>query len=344
MRIGINGFGRIGRAVLRRALRTDVDVVAINDVTDVTTLADLLRYDSTYGPLDLPVTASPGCLRVDATDIAVSACADPADIDWRAHDAWLVIDSTGRFRTRQALAGHLTAGAAKVLLSAAGKDVDATVVPGVNDGAYDPDRHEIVSLASCTTNCAAPMAKVLHERFGVVRGFLTTVHAYTGNQVLLDSPHKDPRRARAAAVNIVPTGTGAARMVGQVLPELEGRMDGIALRVPVEDGSITDLCALLARPVTVREVNAAFAAAAEGELRGILRYSTDPLVSRDIVGNPASCVLDSALTQAGGELVKVFGWYDNEWGYANRLVDMAARMAERSLIAEPRSAQPAQQW
>ncbi|MEQ4725908.1 type I glyceraldehyde-3-phosphate dehydrogenase [Nonomuraea sp. B19D2] len=327
MRIGINGFGRIGRAALRRALHTDLDIVAVNDITDAAALAHLLKHDSTYGSLDLPVTASPGRLEVDDRVIAVSACADPAEIDWRAHDVELVIDSTGRFRTRDALAAHLKAGARKVLLSAPGKGLDATIVPGVNDGAYDADRHEIVSLASCTTNCVAPMVKVLHERFGLVRGFMTTIHAYTGDQVLLDAPHKDPRRARSAAVNIVPTTTGAARMVGQVLPELDGRLDGIAIRVPVEDGSITDLSAQLARPVTAQEINDAFAAAAQGELHGIVHYSTDPLVSRDIIGNAASCVFDSVLTQASGDLVKVFGWYDNEWGYANRLVEMAQRMA-----------------
>ncbi|AQZ63263.1 NAD-dependent glyceraldehyde-3-phosphate dehydrogenase [[Actinomadura] parvosata subsp. kistnae] len=327
MRIGINGFGRIGRAVLRRALRTDLEIVVINDITDAAALAHLLKHDSTYGPLGLPVTAATGLLEVDGRKIAVSGCADPAQIDWRAHDVGLVIDATGRFRTKDALAAHLKAGARRVLLSAPGKGLDATIVPGVNDAAYDAARHEIVSLASCTTNCVAPMVKVLHERFGLVRGFMTTIHAYTGDQMLLDAPHKDPRRARSAAVNIVPTTTGAAHMVGQVLPELEGRLDGIAIRVPVEDGSITDLSAQLTRPVTAQEINDAFAAAARDELHGILRYSTDPLVSRDIIGDAASCVFDSALTQASGDLVKVFGWYDNEWGYANRLVEMAQRMA-----------------
>ncbi|MFI9846664.1 type I glyceraldehyde-3-phosphate dehydrogenase [Nonomuraea sp. NPDC051941] len=327
MRIGINGFGRIGRAVLRRAMRTDLEIVAINDIADAGALAHLLKHDSTYGPLDLPVSASTAALEVNGRTIAVSRHADPAEIDWRARDVELVIDSTGRFRTRDALASHLKAGARKVLLSAPGKGLDATIVPGVNDATYDPIRHEIVSLASCTTNCVAPMVKVLHERFGLVRGFMTTIHAYTGDQNLLDAPHRDPRRARSAAVNIVPTTTGAARMVGQVLPELNGRLDGIAIRVPVEDGSITDLSAQLSRSVTAQEVNEAFAAAAEVELHGILRYSTDPLVSRDIVGDAASCVFDSALTQASDDLVKVFGWYDNEWGYANRLVEMVQRMA-----------------
>ncbi|MFC4119798.1 type I glyceraldehyde-3-phosphate dehydrogenase [Nonomuraea zeae] len=327
MRIGINGFGRIGRAVLRRALRTDLDVVAVNDIAAPAVLAHLLKHDSTYGPLDLPVTVSAEAFEVGGRTIAVSGCADPAQIAWRSHDVDLVIDATGRFRTRDALESHLKAGAGRVLLSAPGKGLDATIVPGVNDSAYDPARHRIVSLASCTTNCVAPMVKVLHERFGLVRGFMTTIHAYTGDQMLLDAPHKDPRRARSAAVNIVPTTTGAARMVGQVLPELDGRLDGVAIRVPVEDGSITDLSAQLTRPVTVGEVNDAFAAAAQAELAGILRYSADPLVSRDIVGDAASCVFDSGLTLASGDLVKVFGWYDNEWGYANRLVEMARRMA-----------------
>ncbi|MCK2215914.1 type I glyceraldehyde-3-phosphate dehydrogenase [Actinomadura sp. ATCC 31491] len=330
MRIGINGFGRIGRAVLRRALRTGPDpaleIVAINDITDAATLAHLLKHDSTYGPLDLPVSSTPTSLEVNGKVIAVTAVKDPAEIDWRAHGVELVIDATGRFRTREALAAHLKGGARRVLLSAPGKGLDATIVPGVNDETFDPDRHEIISLASCTTNCVAPMVKVLHRSFGLVRGFMTTIHAYTGDQMLLDAPHKDLRRARSAAVNIVPTTTGAARMVGQVLPELAGRLDGIAIRVPVEDGSITDLAAQLARPATAEEVKQAFADAAAGDLHGILRYSTDPLVSRDIVGDASSCVFDSSLTQADGDLVKVFGWYDNEWGYANRLVETAQRL------------------
>jgi glyceraldehyde 3-phosphate dehydrogenase len=327
MKIGINGFGRIGRAVLRRALPMGLEIGAINDVTDAPMLAHLLKYDSTYGTFGLPVTASASAIDVDGREIPVTAHRDPADIDWSAYGVGLVIEATGKFRTRDEAARHLKSGARKVLISAPGKSVDATIVPGVNGLAYDPVRHEIVSLASCTTNCVAPMIKVLHENFGLVKGFMTTIHAYTGDQRLLDAPHKDPRRARSAAVNIVPTTTGAARMVGQVLPELAGRLDGVAIRVPVEDGSITDLATVLARPATVEEVNRAFAEAATGDLQGILRYSTDPLVSRDIVGDPASCVFDSALTQADGELVKVFGWYDNEWGYANRLVEMAARMA-----------------
>ncbi|MFC4530729.1 type I glyceraldehyde-3-phosphate dehydrogenase [Sphaerisporangium dianthi] len=327
MKIGINGFGRIGRAVLRRGLSADMDIVAINDVTDAETLAHLLKYDSTYGPFGVPVKGSGSTIQVGGRVIPVTAHRDPAHIDWAAYGADLVIEATGRFRARDDAARHLKGGARKVLISAPGKNVDATIVPGVNDGVYDAARHEIVSLASCTTNCVAPMAKVLHENFGIVKGFMTTIHAYTGDQRLLDAPHKDPRRARSAAVNIVPTTTGAARMVGEVLPELAGRLDGVALRVPVEDGSLTDLTVLLSRPAELEEVDHAFAEAALGDLRGILRYSTDPLVSRDIIGEAASCVYDSALTEADGTLVKVFGWYDNEWGYANRLVEMASRMA-----------------
>ncbi|NUR93017.1 MAG: type I glyceraldehyde-3-phosphate dehydrogenase, partial [Nonomuraea sp.] len=318
------GFGRIGRAVLRQA--HGLVIVAINDLADAETLAQLLRYDSTYGPFQGRVTASAGSIDVDGRSITVSAERDPGDIDWRGLGVDLVIESTGRFRARDDAARHLKTGARRVLLSAPGKGVDVTIVPGVNDAAFDPATHEIVSLASCTTNCVAPMVKVLHERFGIERGFMTTIHAYTGDQLLLDGPHKDPRRARSAAVNIVPTTTGAARVIGQVLPELAGRLDGVAIRVPVEDGSLTDLSVVLGRAAGVEEINQAFAEAAEGELSGILRHSTAPLVSRDIVGDPHSCVFDAPLTQSGGELVKVFGWYDNELGYATRLVEMARRM------------------
>lgn len=326
MRIGINGFGRTGRAVLRCALPLGLEIVAINDVADAATLAHLLRYDSTYGPFAAKVTASASSIDVDGRTVAVSSERDPGDIDWRGYGVELVIESTGRFRSRDEAARHLKAGARKVLLSAPGKGVDATIVPGVNDDAYDPLTHEIVSLASCTTNCAAPMVKVLNENFGVGRGFMTTINACTGDQVLLDGPHLDPRRTGSAAVNLVPTTTGAARMIGEVLSGLPGTLDGVAIRVPVEDGSIVDLSLVLARPASVEQINAAFAEAAAGDLRGILRYSTAPLVSRDIVGDPHSCVFDSQLTQSAGELVKVFGWYDNELGYASRLAEMALRM------------------
>ena len=329
-RVGINGFGRVGRAFARLALdRDDLEIAAINDVTDARTLAHLLEFDSTYGRLGEPVAHGPGSLTVAGHQIPVLSERDPAAIDWAGLGVSLVIESTGRFRARDDAARHLKAGARKVLISAPGKGADLTVVVGVNDAAYDPQRHDIVSAASCTTNCVVPMAKVLNDSFGLVRGFMTTIHAYTGDQMLLDGPHKDLRRARSAAISIVPTSTGAARTAGTVLPELAGKLDGVAVRVPVEDGSLTDLAAVLSREVTAEEVNSAFAAAAAGSLAGVLRYSTDPLVSRDIIGDRASCVFDSPLTQASGDLVKVFGWYDNELGYTSRLIDLAAIIAAR---------------
>ena len=329
-RVGINGFGRVGRAFLRRALeRDDLDVVAVNDVTDARTLAHLLEFDSTYGRLGRPVGYGPDSLIVDGSRIAVLSQRDPAAINWGERGVGLVVESTGKFRARDDAALHLKGGARKVLISAPGKGADLTVVVGVNDAEYDPQRHDVVSAASCTTNCVVPMAKVLHDSFGLIQGFMTTIHAYTGDQMLLDGPHKDLRRARSAAISIVPTSTGAARTAGVVIPELAGRLDGVAVRVPVEDGSLTDLAAVLGRDVTVDEVNGAFAAAAENGLAGVLHYSTDPLVSRDIIGDPASCVFDSGLTQAAGSLVKVFGWYDNEWGYTCRLADLAAIVGAR---------------
>ena len=268
-------------------------------------------------------TYSPDALTVGGAPIAVLSERDPARIDWASLGADIVIESTGKFRTREAAAAHLKGGARKVLISAPGKGADLTVVLGVNSEAYDPERHDVISNASCTTNCVAPMVKVLYDAFGVERGFMTTVHAYTGDQMLIDGPHKDLRRARSAAVNIVPTTTGAARATGEVIPALAGKLDGVAVRVPVEDGSLTDLAVVLSREVSAAEVNDAFAAAASGPMAGILRYSTDPIVSRDIIGDPASCVFDSPLTQAAATLVKVFGWYDNEWGYTSRLADLA---------------------
>jgi len=325
-RVGINGFGRIGRAFTRLALdRTDIEVVAVNDITDARTMAHLLEFDSTYGRLGRPVEYSADSLVVAGNPIAVLSERDPAAIDWARLGADIVVESTGKFRTRDGAALHLKGGARKVLISAPGKGVDLTVVLGVNAGAYDPARHDVISNASCTTNCVAPMVKVLNDAFGVVQGFMTTVHAYTGDQMLLDGPHKDLRRARSAAMSIVPTTTGAARATGEVIPALAGKLDGVALRVPVEDGSLTDLAVVVSRPVTVDAVNEAFAAAAaQPPLAGILRYSTDAIVSRDIIGDPSSCVFDSPLTQASGTLVKAFGWYDNEWGYACRMVDLAA--------------------
>ncbi|NGN62474.1 type I glyceraldehyde-3-phosphate dehydrogenase [Streptomyces sp. A7024] len=331
-RIGINGFGRIGRNYLRGALARDnkpVEVVAVNDITATETLAHLLQYDSTYGRLDRDITHDPESITVDGRRIAVTSERDPAALDWSAHGVDVVIESTGRFRARDDAALHLKSGARKVLISAPGKSADATVVMGVNEGDYDPQQHHVVSCASCTTNCVVPLVHVLHERFGVVKGLMTTIHGYTNDQALLDSPHKDLRRARSAAVSIIPTSTGAARATGLVIPALDGALEGLAVRVPVEDGSLTDLTVILRTPATAEEINAAYTEAADGPLRGILRASTAPLVSRDIVGDPASCVVDLPLTQAQGELVKVFGWYDNEWGYSNRLLDLTEYVAAR---------------
>ena len=323
-RVGINGFGRIGRAFTRLALdRADLEVVAVNDIADARTLAHLLAYDSAYGRLGHAVEYGPGVLKAGGVPVTVLSERDPARIDWAGLGADIVVESTGKFRTREAAAAHLKGGARKVLISAPGKGADLTVVLGVNESDYDAERHDVISNASCTTNCVAPMVKVLHDAFGVERGFMTTVHAYTGDQMLLDGPHKDLRRARSAAVNIVPTTTGAARATGEVIPALAGKLDGVAVRVPVEDGSLTDLAVVLRREVTAEAVNEEFDAAAHGPLAGILRYSTDPIVSRDIIGDPASCVFDAVLTQAAGTLVKVFGWYDNELGYASRLADLA---------------------
>ncbi|MGO8960490.1 MAG: type I glyceraldehyde-3-phosphate dehydrogenase [Streptosporangiaceae bacterium] len=323
-RIGINGFGRIGRAFVRRCLeRDDLEVVAVNDVTDAATLAHLLEFDSTYGRLPATVSHDGPSIVVNGKVIGALSIREPASIGWADLGVQVVIESTGKFRARDDAALHLKSGARKVLISAPGKGADLTVVMGVNDSSYDPTSHDIISCASCTTNCVAPMAKVLHDAFGLTQGLMTTVHAYTGDQMLLDGPHKDLRRARSAAVSIVPTSTGAARTTGLVIPELAGRLDGVAVRVPVEDGSLTDLTAVLGQEVTVDEVNEAFRLAADGQLTGVLRYSTDPLVSRDIIGDPASCIFDSGLTQAAGSLVKIFGWYDNEWGYACRLADLA---------------------
>ncbi|WP_432839561.1 type I glyceraldehyde-3-phosphate dehydrogenase [Dactylosporangium sp. CA-092794] len=333
-RIAINGFGRIGRDLVRCLVERDllgreVEVVAINDLFDTAALGHLLQHDSTFGRLRATVDVDPsgGGITVGGKYISVLRQRDPAFLPWADLDVDLVVESTGKFRSREDAAVHLKSGARKVLISAPGKEVDATIVLGVNGESYDPQLHDVVSAASCTTNCAAPMAQVLHHAFGVEQGFLTTVHAYTNDQVVLDSPHKDLRRARTAATNIIPTSTGAAKAIGLVLPELAGRFGGVALRVPVENGSMTDLTVRVSQAATAQQVNAAFAAAAEGPLRGILRYSEAPLVSRDIIGDPASCVFDAGLTAADGHLVKVFGWYDNEWGYTNRLVDLALLFA-----------------
>jgi len=331
-RVAINGFGRIGRNYVRCLLERGlfgrkVRVVGVNDLWDPATLAHLLRSDTTFGTLRWDVDHDDANIRVDGQAIPTFREKDPARLAWGELSVDLVIEATGRLRARDDAATHLKAGERRVLITAPGKNADATLVVGINEKSFDNVRHEILSAASCTTNCAAPMVKVLLDAFGIERGFLTTVHAYTNDQVLLDSPHKDPRRGRAAGVNIIPTSTGAAKAVGLVLPQVAGRLTGVALRVPVENGSITDLTVQLSEPVTDAEINAAFKAAAEAGLCGILRYTDRPIVSRDVVGDPASCVFDSSLTQADGTFAKIFGWYDNEWGYTNRLVDLTELIA-----------------
>jgi glyceraldehyde 3-phosphate dehydrogenase len=334
IRIAINGFGRIGRDLMRSTVDrgaagdNGIDIVAINDVTDPATLANLLRHDSTYGPWGHRVSAGENSISIDGHSIRVCSERDPAFLPWRDLGVDLVVEATGKFRTREKAAAHLAAGARKVLITAPGKGVDATIVLGVNEDTYRPDEHHIVSNASCTTNCLAPMLSVLHHAFGVRGGLMTTIHSYTNDQNLLDGPHKDPRRARSAAVNMIPTSTGAAAAIGTVIPELAGRLSGVAVRVPVENGSLTDLTVdVAADNVTAEQVNRAFADAAGGRLKSIMRYTEDPIVSRDIIGDPASCILDGSLTTVENHLVKVFGWYDNEWGYANRTLDLVHLMA-----------------
>jgi glyceraldehyde 3-phosphate dehydrogenase len=333
IRVGINGFGRIGRNFWRAANAADgdrgIEIVAANDLGDVATMAHLLKYDTIVGTLPYDVSVSGDAIRVGDKSIKILAERDPAKLPWGDLGVDVVIESTGRFTTGPAARAHIEGGAKKVIISAPAKEEDITIVMGVNDEKYDPEAHTIISNASCTTNCVAPMAKVLLDNFGIVKGLMTTVHAYTQDQNLQDGPHKDLRRARAAAVNIVPTSTGAAKATSLVIPELKGKLDGYSLRVPVADGSITDLVVDLGRDVTKDEVNAAFKAAAEGSLKGILYYTEDPIVSSDIVGSPASCTFDASITMAYGNQVKVFGWYDNEWGYSSRLVDLTALVASR---------------
>ncbi|HTL42494.1 MAG TPA: type I glyceraldehyde-3-phosphate dehydrogenase [Pseudolysinimonas sp.] len=325
VKIGINGFGRIGRNFFRAALAkgSDLEIVAVNDLTDNQTLANLLKFDSITGRLDAEVSYDETQIIVNGKAIKVFEERDPAALPWGDLGVDIVIESTGRFTKSEDARKHLTAGAKKVIVSApaSGDDV-ATLVLGVNEGTYDPAAHDIISNASCTTNSLAPLAKVFNDAFGIERGLMTTIHAYTADQNLQDGPHSDPRRARAAAINIVPTSTGAAKAIGLVLPELNGKLDGYSLRVPVPTGSITDLTVTASRPVTIDEVNAAYKAAAEGPLKGILKYSTDPLVSSDIVSDPHSSIYDAPLTKILGDQVKLYAWYDNEWGYSNRLVDI----------------------
>ena len=324
LKVGINGFGRIGRNFLRAAKQAgaDIDIVGVNDLTSNETLAHLLKYDSVHGRFDGTVEVSDNGLVIDGDEMRVFSERNPGDLPWKDLGAEIVIESTGLFTAREKASAHLEAGAQKVIISAPAKDEDVTIVMGVNQDKYDAASHHIISNASCTTNSVVPMAKVLDEQFGIERGFMTTIHAYTNDQGTQDAPHSDLRRARAAAVNIIPTTTGAAKAASLALPQLEGRLDGMAVRVPVPDGSLTDLVCTLREDVTAEQVNDVFKAAADGDLKGILEFTMDPIVSSDIVGNPHSCILDGAATSAMGNMVKVLGWYDNEWGYSNRLIDL----------------------
>ncbi|MEX2103602.1 MAG: type I glyceraldehyde-3-phosphate dehydrogenase [Gaiellaceae bacterium] len=329
VRVGINGFGRIGRNFFRasRKKSADIELVAVNDLGDAKTMAHLLQYDSVLGPLDEEVDATDAGIRVGGTEIRLLNEKDPAALPWKDLGVQVVVESTGLFTKREDAQKHLDAGAEKVVISAPATDPDVTLLIGVNDDTYDKAAHRIVSNASCTTNCVAPLAKVLHDTWGIESGFMTTIHAYTNDQQILDLPHKDLRRARAAGINLIPTSTGAAKAIGLVIPELKGKLDGISIRAPVADGSIVDLVAHLEKEVEVDEVNAKFAELADkGRFEGILRYTDDPIVSTDVIGSSYSCIFDSGLTMANGKEVKVFGWYDNEWGYSCRLVDLVLRL------------------
>jgi glyceraldehyde 3-phosphate dehydrogenase len=328
IKVGINGFGRIGRNIMRAALaHHDVDIVAVNDITDAATLAHLLKYDSVLGNLTVPVSASGDTIKVGSDQFKVLAQKDPAALPWKDLGVDIVFESTGKFTKRDDAAKHLTAGARKVIITAPATNPDVTVVLGVNDGDYDSSKHHIISNASCTTNCLAPVAKVLHETFGIKKAWMTTVHAYTNDQNLLDLPHKDLRRARAAAMSIIPTTTGAAKAVGEVLPALKGKFDGISMRVPTPNVSLVDLAALFEKKATAEEVNAALKAASEGQLKGIMQFVTDQLVSIDFRGNPHSSIVDAPYTKVmDGDFVKVLAWYDNEWGYSSRCVDLLKKL------------------
>jgi glyceraldehyde 3-phosphate dehydrogenase len=325
--VGINGFGRIGRLVLRAAQDRDIEIVGINDLTDARTLAHLLKYDSVHGHFPGSVEASDGGIAINGRTIPVSAEADPANLPWASLGARIAVESTGRFAHREGGQKHLDAGADRVIISAPARDPDVTLVLGVNDDDYDPENHRIVSNASCTTNCLGPISKVLNEEWGIEAGWMTTIHAYTNDQVTLDFPHKDLRRARAAGLSMIPTSTGAARAIGLVLPELQGKLDGYAMRVPTADVSVVDLSVKLARSTDADAINAAMKRAAEGPMKGILQYCDEPLVSIDFRGNPHSSIVDAQNTRVlGGDFAKVLAWYDNEWGYASRVVDLALKM------------------
>ena len=330
VRVGVNGFGRIGMLFTKAAIeRGDIEVVAANDLMPFESLALLFKRDSTHGIWDEDVSMDGNILRIGDREIKTFSEREPANVPWGDVGADIVVESSGVFTDRDGAAGHLEGGAKKVVISAPGKGVDATFIYDINNESYNPESHEVVSNGSCTTNCIVPMAKILIDRFGMESGYMITCHAYTNDQSLLDAAHKDPRRARSAPMNIVPTSTGAAKTVGVIFPEMEGKIDGMALRVPVHDGSITDLTAQLAQEASVEEINAAFKEAAEGELSHILDYSEAPLVSQDIIGNPASCIFDSQLTMSSGKTVKILGWYDNEWGYSNRTCDLVAYIGEQ---------------
>ena len=333
VRVGINGFGRIGRNILRAALgSSDIDFVAVNDLTNAATLAHLLKYDSVLGNLHAAVKATGDSISVDHEEFKVFSVKDPAQLPWKDLGVEVVFESTGLFTDRDSAAKHLAAGAKKVIITAPGKKPDLTIVLGVNDDTYDPAKHHIISNASCTTNCLAPLAKVIHDRCGIQKGWMTTVHSYTNDQQLLDLPHKDLRRARAAALSIIPTTTGAALAVGEVMPDLKGRLDGFAMRVPTPDVSIVDLVAIVNRKTSAEELNAAFREAANGPMKGIMAVSDEPLVSIDFRGNPNSSIIDSPYTKVmDGDFVKVLSWYDNEWGYSNRCVDLLRRIVARGL-------------
>ena len=333
VRVAINGFGRIGRNVFRASQTSkDIEIVAINDLTDTKTLAHLLKWDSTFGEFPHDVKAGDGKIIVDGKEIAVLAKKDPAELPWKDLKIDIALECTGLFLDKASAGKHITAGAKKVLISAPAKDPDATFVIGVNEHTYDPSKHHIISNASCTTNCLAPFTKVIHENFGIVHGLMNTIHSYTNDQKLLDLPHKDLRRARAAAVSIIPTSTGAAKAVSLVLPELKGKLDGLSLRVPTPNVSVVDVVVEVSKKVTKEEVNGALKAAAEGKMKGILEFEERPLVSIDFKGNPHSSIVDAALTSVmEGSMVKVIAWYDNEWGYSNRLRDLAILVAKKGL-------------
>jgi glyceraldehyde 3-phosphate dehydrogenase len=332
-KVGINGFGRIGRNVVRAALHNpNVEFVAANDLTDTKTLAHLLKYDSILGPLKEPVSVDGDTISVAGKKIKVFAVKDPAQIDWSSVGAQVVVESTGKFTDAKDACKHIHGTVKKVIISAPAKNEDVTIVLGVNDNAYDPAKDNVISNASCTTNCLGPVVKVLQEKFGIEKGSMTTIHSYTNDQNVLDFPHKDLRRARAAALNMIPTTTGAAKAIGLVMPELKGKLDGYAMRVPTPDVSVVDLVAVLSKPATTEEVNAALKEAAEGEMKGILDYTEDPVVSSDMMGNPASSIVDAQMTKVlGGNLAKVIAWYDNEWGYSLRVVDMIEFLAKKGL-------------